>query len=436
MQGHIIGTLWFKALLAVPALLMTVSKLSGQDKSELQKYLPRLEKNLKGNIMPFWLNKSLDHKNGGYWIDFDAKGDLKPQRTKMIVTQARQVWLFSRLARSGYCGNDCLEAAGLGFRFLRDRMWDPKNGGFWWEVDETGTQRLRTMKHLYGQAFALYALSEYSMAAKNADSLKMARDLFDLLESRAHDKKYGGYEEFFTEDWKPAPPETDSYMGGKSGVKLMNTHLHLLEAMTTFYRASNLPAARERLLELIAIQTSSVVRKDLGACTDKYNSDWTPRLEGNLSRVSYGHDLENVWLVMDACAAAGISTYPYLDLYRSLWNYALKYGFDEATGAFCDSGPFNRPADDRSKVWWVQCEAAVSALYMYRITKDPKYLGIFNRVFGFIEQRLTDWKTGEWHERVTAEGNSIGDKASPWKAGYHNGRAMIESLELIKDLTK
>jgi mannose/cellobiose epimerase-like protein (N-acyl-D-glucosamine 2-epimerase family) len=96
-------------------------------------------------------------------------------------------------------------------------------------------------------------------------------------------------------------------MGPRSDSKLMNTHLHLLEAMTTFYQASKLPPARERLRELIDIQTNAVVRKTIGACTDQYERDWTPRLDSRTARVSYGHDIENIWLLMDACDAIGVS---------------------------------------------------------------------------------------------------------------------------------
>ena len=47
-----------------------------------------------------------------------------------------------------------------GYRFLKEKMWDAKNGGFYWEVDASGNQKLKSRKHLYGQAFGLYALSE------------------------------------------------------------------------------------------------------------------------------------------------------------------------------------------------------------------------------------------------------------------------------------
>lgn len=349
---------WFLVPVVVVLLSVWPEFCPAQDRSDLAKtYVPKFEKILTENIASFWHTKSIDRANGGYTINFGPKGEPKGEGTKMIVTQARTVWLFSRLARAGYGGKEYIDAADVGYRFLREKMWDAKNGGFYWEVDATGDKKLKPRKHLYGQSFGLYAISEYYLATQRKDVLEFAVRFFNLLEAKSHDDIYGGYVEFFNEDWTPAPASESSYMGAEAGLKLMNTHLHLLEAMTTFYRASKLPLARERLLELINIESNAVVRKNLGACTDKYERDWTPRLEGDYARVSYGHDIENVWLLMDACEAAGVSNHPFLDLYRALFDYSLKYGYDDANGGFYDSGPFNQPADRRGKVWWVQSEA-------------------------------------------------------------------------------
>jgi mannose/cellobiose epimerase-like protein (N-acyl-D-glucosamine 2-epimerase family) len=163
--------------------MMTTVPCSAETMDELKpRYAPRLEKNLKENIIPFWYPKSLDTKNGGYLISFGPKGELKPGAAKMIVTQARMVWLSARLARAGH-GREYLDAAGHGYRFLTGKMWDEKHGGFYWEVDETGTTVTAPKKHLYGQAFALYALSEYALASKKPEVKEFAERLFRLLET-------------------------------------------------------------------------------------------------------------------------------------------------------------------------------------------------------------------------------------------------------------
>jgi mannobiose 2-epimerase len=414
------------------AVWLVHAPAAGQDEPSVTERAARLRKILNRNIAPFWYPRCLDRENGGYRLNFGPSGEQRSLQNKMIVTQARMLWYFSRMARAGYAGKEYLEAADLGYRFLRDRMWDEENGGFYWQVDAGGEKVLTPQKHLYGQAFALYGISEYYLATQRKDVLDFAERIFGVLETRAHDSELGGYTEYFNRDWTPPPAGSVSPMGSPAGVKLMNTHMHLMEAMTTFYRASKTPAARERLLELIAIESNSVVRKRTGACTDRHERDWTPVLDAGFAVVSYGHDIENAWLILDACNAAGIPPSLYRDLCTTLWNYALRYGYDDLSGGFYYSGPFNQGANSLEKNWWVQSEALVSALHMHRLTGDPRYLRVFDRTLDWVERYQIDPVSGEWHETVSLAGAARGDKGHTWKAAYHNGRAMIECLELLK----
>jgi mannobiose 2-epimerase len=420
------------------ALLLCIVPLGAPAQTDARKvakeYIPRIERNLTGNIIPFWMGRSIDRTNGGYIISHNAEGEPNPNASKGIVTQARQVWLFSKLAAEGYKPKESLEAAQHGFAFLRDKMWDKANGGFYWEVDATGNKPILPKKHMYGQSFALYALSQYYLASQDQAALELADRLFELFETKAYDKEYGGYREFFNPDWTPVPGNERGYMNTPPDLKLMNTHLHLMEAVTTYYRAKKTPLVRARLVDLVNIETSAVVRKDLTACTDKYARDWTPQLQGNYAVVSYGHDIENVWLVIDAMDALELSSYPFVDLFRGLWAYSLKYGYDEQNGGFWYTGAFDQPADGRQKDWWVQAEAIVSALYMYKYTQDSRYLDVFRKTYDFIDKYMTDWEVGEWHPAVSADNKPSGAKAHIWKAGYHNGRAMIESLKLLRSM--
>ena len=153
-------------------------------------------------------------------------------------------------------------------------------------------------------------------------------------------------------------------------------------------------------------------------------------------RSSYGHDLENIWLIVDALRALDQPTAPYHDLFRSIFDYARRHGYDESAGGFFESGVPGKPADRRAKIWWVQAEALVSALTMFELTRDPRYMDVFTRTWEFVNTRQTDWASGEWHEAVDPDGRPrAGNKAHPWKAGYHNGRALIEAVERIRRLT-
>ncbi|MCH8193956.1 MAG: AGE family epimerase/isomerase [Planctomycetes bacterium] len=425
-----------QALLALVACIGFLSSpCSANDAQLADDYIPRLETMLMDNIGSFWLDKAIDQTYGGYLIDFDAQGVPGSGSTKMIVTQARTVWLFSQMVRTGFGGAAHLAGAEHGYRFLRDKMWDREHGGFYWQVDRTGDRKLQPLKHLYGQAFGLYALSEYYLAGHDPNALALATELFDLLERKAHDKRHGGYVEFFQRDWSAPPDTATGYLGVPASMKLMNTHLHLLEALTTYYEASRSTLALERLGELILVESDTMIVKPIGAATDKYDLDWTRRLDSGYAVVSYGHDIENVWLLMKACEVAGLSNSILNGFYQYAYDNSYRYGYDATHGGYYDAGPLGQPANSLNKTWWVQAEALVSALYMYRLTGSTRYLSVFETTYDFVDKHLADWEHGEWHSRVAADGSGpSGAKGQDWKCGYHNGRAMIECIGVLRAL--
>ena len=135
---------------------------------------------------------------------------------------------------------------------------------------------------------------------------------------------------------------------------------------------------------------------------------------------------------MEACNAAGISDGPLADLYRALFDYSLRYGYDSQNGGFYDSGPINGPADRRQKVWWVQSECMVSALDMYCMTGDMLYFDCFVKTLDWIKKHQVDWENGDWFSSRSESGTASGGKAGAWKSPYHNGRAVIQCLELLE----
>lgn len=389
-----------------------------------------LERILLQNIIPFWYPHCIDWELGGYRLNHDVQGRWQGDIPKRLVTQARTVWFFAHLSRTAYGNEQHLIAAQHGYEFLRAQFWDANHGGFFWEVDASGHLATIADKHLYGQAFALHALSEYAIASGEASALDLAGELFQLLE-RAYDPQYGGYQEFFQQDWQLAPSDWQGHVGFPSPLKTLNTHLHLMEAITVYYLLSKDEMAKTRLIELIIILSNTVLRKTVGGCTDPHQADWVPLNDARHNRVSYGHDLENIWLLMEACSAVGLSHHLLLDFHRTLFNDAMQYGCDRKQGGFYDSGCFHQPADRRNKVWWVQAEALVAALRMYRLTQEESYLTCFEQTLNWIDRHQVDWECGDWFYEILPNGTAMGDKASAWKSPYHNGRAMLECLKWL-----
>ena len=411
-------------------------------------YRDQLETILTDNIVNFWFPRSVDEEHGGYILGYDAKGQFNGQDHKMIVSQARMVWFAARLHDGGYGNGEYRDAADIGFEFLTESLWDEDNGGFYWEAERDGTVT-KPNKHLYGQSFGLYALSEYYRATGREAARELAVNLYEVIEREAKDDKYGGYIEYFTPDWEPIT-EGQTYLENiepdwspkESGddvldptLKLMNTHLHMMEAYTTFHEAIGTGTSADRLQELVHINTSTVVRHGLTACSDKYEPTWEPKLDNEDFRISsYGHDLENVWLVMEAVDALNMSDSLFTNLFEELFDYSLEYGYDDEHGGFYFYGPFNEPATNTIKAWWVQAECLTSALKMYAHTGEDKYRDVFENILSFITDHQIDWEDGEWYSGIDDDLKPVGRKGAEYKAAYHNGRAMLECIDALESM--
>jgi cellobiose epimerase len=394
---------------------------------------PMLERLLTENITPFWVTNTIDRELGGFCLNHDVAGRWRKAANKTLVTQARMLWYFSRLYKSDYGKISHLAAARHGFSFLHDCMWDREYGGFFWEVDSTGQRVVKENKHMYGQAFALYGLSEYVQASQDSSAAKICDDLFELMEAKAHDAEFGGVREFFHRDWRVPVERESGYLSEvMPGEKRMNTHLHLLEALTGYYTVNSGRVVRDRLNELVFVCSSALVRKTSGACTEHYQPDWTPLLDNGRDVVSYGHDLEIIWLLIKACQVLRFPNGPFVDLYVQLFDTSLRFGYDTAKGGFYTSGTLDSLAKDRRKMWWVQAEALVATLYMHRVTGADRFADCYLKTLDWIVSYQTDWENGDWHREVAINGRPRGSKADGWKAAYHNGRAMIECLEILQ----
>jgi mannobiose 2-epimerase len=307
-----------------------------------------------------------------------------------------------------------------------------EHGGFFWEADVATGAPNKPNKHLYGQAFAIYALAQYGVTLKSEAALGLATSTSALLERQAHDTELGGYREWFSPDWQAA--RGPGYLGWEARFKLVNTHLHLLEAFTGLVAAAPAGLLRNRVAELIEILSARTVHPRFGVALDCRLENWAPLRKRRNNRVSYGHDLEAIYLLRGACAAIGADRDAIVEHFRLRFAYCMRFGFDYENGGFFDHGPLGHGAKSTTKIWWVQAEALLSALTMYRLTLERPYLAVFERTLGWIQSAQIDWQGGEWHRHIEPDGRPSGAKFDRWKCPYHNGRAVLECIGLIDEL--
>ncbi len=169
-------------------------------------------------------------------------------------------------------------------------------------------------------------------------------------------------------------------------------------------------------------------------------------LESNyyFDHVSYGHDVETAYLLLEASHALNLSDdTTTLKIAKKLVDHALTYGWDAKRGGFYDMG-YYFPANEKpvvvsnTKVWWTQAEGLNSLLLMATIFPDePKYYKNFLLQWNYINNYLIDHKYGEWYFEGTDNSpmKKNAPKATIWKVSYHNARALMNCIRMLDEYT-
>ena len=413
------------------------SRRAVPDGTQLDAIRRQADAALADNIMPFWASHAVDDQHGGFVTHLDRAGQWFGPTDKYLVPQARLVWTFAAAHRHGLAGKGYLDIAAAGARFLVERMWDAKAGGFYWAVQRDG-RPLIGGKRTYGQAFAIFALSEYALAADSQWARDWAINTLDILSERAGDGALGFREEF-DQHWQPA-------CGRAGGGKTVNVHLHLLEALTRLFQATGDGHHAAQLRCLIDLVLSRGVHpRHFYAIDDLLESDWRWPTASPL-RTSYGHNAELAWLVLHAIDVLGDPPESVRRHVLGLIDHALDFGFDHRRGGLALAGPplgqarfaWYFGADICVKRWWEQAEMLVATLAAYELTGQPRYLRALERQFDWVWRHQLDHQDGDWFEATdwrTGQPLTF-RKGDDWKEPYHGARALMEVSQRLSKFAR
>ncbi|MEY2940714.1 MAG: hypothetical protein RJA67_399 [Bacteroidota bacterium] len=417
---------------------------------DIQSLRSEIKEYTEGALLPFWIQRTVDQKLGGFITHFDEFGEDAGDDEKSLIAMTRSVFTYSQAYRHGFGGKVMKEMAAHGVRFLLDKMWDAENGGFHWMVNRAGEPTNR-QKIGYGHSFAIYSLSEYTLATGDPVGLEYAEKVFDLLQKYAVDTHYGGYWEFFAEDWSLMGPGAP---GGDR--KTLDVHMHLMEAFTTLYEASGKEIHRRKLQESIDILIHKIMDPKTGTGIPQFWADWSvaPQIKFDIvwgwdrfqeggqkasavDNTSYGHNSEFGWLLLHALKVGKIDAAPYLDNIKKAFYHSMENGIDWEHGGVYVEGSHSGGPTDVEKEFWQQAEMLIGMLDAYLVTKDPQFLKAYEQVHRFVFDKMINRNTGEWWPLMTREGEPIWrHMAHNWKINYHNVRSMILSYEKLGEINQ
>lgn len=418
------------------------------DREEIIKLRDEAENHLRNELLPFWATRMIDKVNGGYITHFDKNGQDTGEDEKSLIAQTRCVYTCASAHRAGYGNGKYAGMAQHGVDFLINKMWDSIHGGFFWLMDRKGNVRT-DKKIIYGHSFAVYSLSEYTLATGDPRGVDYAEKVFDLIQKYCTDTMYGGYWEMFDCDWTLCGPGSQ---GGDR--KTLDVHMHLMEAFTTLYECTGKEVHRRKLLETIDLLLYRFIHPDYKTGIPQFFKDWTvaPQIkfdivwgwdrftgEGQKPNVtdntSYGHNTEFAWLLLHAMEILKTDPGIYRNIFRTIFDHTVQNGIDNEFGGVYVEGPHVGGVYDREKEFWQQAEVLIGMLDAFLMFKDPDYWNAYKNVHRFIFDKMINKGVGEWYPLLTRSGEPVWTHMShSWKINYHSVRSIIQSIQRLNKI--
>lgn len=432
--------------------LFAPSFISFKSIDERQRIAAEMEKSIKTELLNKWYPQSIDKEYGGFLTTFTY--DFKPTgpQDKMIVTQARHTWSNSKASLLYPDVPYYKTGAAHGFKFLKDVLWDKTYGGFYQLVTRDGKVKGDPSKTAYGNAFGIYALAAYYEASKDPAALELAKKAFLWLEKNSHDPLYKGYFQHLQQDGTRIKRTDDTPSNSDLGYKDQNSSIHLLEAFTDLYHVWPDKLLRQRLEEMLLLIRDKITDPK-GYLILFLKPDWTPvsfrdsseaviLRNRNLNHVSFGHDVETAYLMLEASEALGRKDdKKTLMAGKKMMDHALQNGWDDTLGGFYDQGYYFKNKKGitiikDTKNWWAQAEGLNTLLIMSNKFPNDKmhYFEKFKKLWQYANTYLIDHEYGDWYEEGLDKEpeRKTGLKGHIWKATYHQFRALANCVRNLK----
>lgn len=397
------------------------------NKKKLTQYKKEVKEELK-SILQWWINYAVDKEDGGFYGSIDNSNHPQLTGLKGVVLNSRVLWTFSA-AYSQNPATSYKEMATRAFKYLLQHFRDKEYAGVFWSVDQKGHMK-DGRKQVYGQAFCIYGMAAYYKVTQDKEALDFAKELYACIEKFSFDNNKGGYVEAFERDWKETG---DLRLSDKdeNEKKTMNTHLHIIEAYANLYTVWPDAGLKEKIKALLEYFDSYIINHKNNHLHLFMDENWNVRP----SVISYGHDIEASWLLLECAELAGHDIY--IDRFKKIaveLTEAALEGLDKDGGLWYEYDP-GKDLLIQEKHSWPQAEAMVGFFNAFQLTGNNKYLAYSANSWSFIKDNICDKKNGEWFWGIYEDKTLMEkEKAGFWKCPYHSTRACMEIIKRVDAL--
>ena len=166
----------------------------------------------------------------------------------------------------------------------------------------------------------------------------------------------------------------------------------------------------------------------------------------NLDHVSFGHDVETAYLLLEASEILGLKNDTItLRKAKRMLDHAIRNGWDNTNGGFFDEGYYFRnetaiAITRDTKNWWAQAEGMNTLLMMGDKFPDDElhYFEKFEKLWSYCKTNLIDHENGDWFAGGIDKQPDLrtAPKGHIWKAFYHQYRSMTNCMDRLRGIRK
>lgn len=375
---------------------------------------------LLDNIIPFWMDNSLDEKYGGYFSCLNRDGEVY-DTDKFIWLQGRQVWTFAMLYNQVAQNQEWLDFARRGADFMIKHGRD-KQGNWYFSLNREG-QPLIQPYNIFADCFAAMAFGQLYKATNDSQYAEIAKNTFDNILKR-QDKPKGLYTKNY-----PGTRDLQSFALPMILSNLVLEIEHILDQ----------GLVEETINHGIDMVTNKFYEPQLGLILENINTDGSlsDSFEGRL--INPGHGLESMWFIMDLAEKKDDKAL--MEKAVKIALQLINYGWDKDYGGifyFMDRKGFPpQQLEWDQKLWWVHIEAMIAMLKGYLHTGNEQCLNWFGKIHDYSWKHFGDDEFGEWYGYIKRKGDPlVPSKGGKWKGCFHVPRGFYQLWKTAQQINQ
>jgi N-acylglucosamine 2-epimerase len=373
---------------------------------------------LLDNVLPFWMNNSIDRECGGYFTCLNREGKVF-DTDKFIWLQGRQVWMFSMLYNKVERRQEWLDIAIHGGEFLKKYGHDG-NFNWYFSLNREGKPLVEPY-NIFSYTFAAMAFGQLSLATGNSEYADIARKTFEIILSKTDNPKGR---------WNKAYPGTRNLKGFALPMILCNLSLEIEHLIEKSFLEKTIETCVHEVMEVF-------YRPELGLIVENVAEDGSlsDSFEGRV--LNPGHAIEAMWFIMDL--GKRLNRTKLITSANEIALNTLEYGWDkEYEGIFYFMDRLGHPVQQLEwdqKLWWVHMETLITLLKGYQMTGSEKNLKWFDIVHKYTWGHFKDDEFGEWFGYLNRRGEILLPlKGGKWKGCFHVPRGLYQCWKILESL--